>query len=514
MKPSGYSVFKFDKNTLGLNTRDSLAGMNPQSSSDLLNVDFDTRGAIRKRRGYVKLNSSRVTEDNCLGLINYKTKAGDLFAVSIFDDKVYKMDDLDGTWDDITNVVSLTDDQDNFMKLIIGQDTVIGTNGTDAPIKWTGAGNAAALSIANFTHAKDVLYYKNRLIFAHTTEGGTKFPNRIRWSNVGTIETYTATDYTDESETEDGAEIVGMAKLYDEIYVFKNSSSSGIKRLYYTGQAVAPFGVINIGDVGAVSRDAIVNIDIPGIGSGLIYWGIDNKIRFFDGNQSVDIADHIQPTLDGINRSRAKHIQAVNYPELNQVWFSVSYGSSTTQDKVIIYDYHNKAFLVHDNIDANALGILEDSSENKLLCTGGYAGLVYKQNTGNNDDSNDFNSYYWTAWLDLGDPTLAKKFRWLDLYIAELGDYNLTLGYNFDFNTGVKKSAAIRLSAAGAVFGTAVFGTDAFSGQTVLIKRIPTYGTNRERYIRYKFENNNADQPFTIYRFDVLAKMLNLRNID
>jgi len=512
MKPQNYTIHRFAKNTLGLNTRDTLAGMDPNASSDLLNVEFDTKGAIRKRRGYEAINT-RVTEDTCVGLAQFGTTSGSTFAVSVFDDAIYKMDEFDGTWDVITGAVSLTTDQDYHVSIAVGADTVVGTNGVDVPWKWTGTGNAADLSISQFTTAKKVVYYKNRLVFANMEESATAYPNRVRWSRAGTIETFDAVDYSDQAETNDNSEIVGMVKFFDDIYIFKNSYGSGIKKLYYTGEAVAPFGMVNIGEVGAISGDSIVYADIPGVGSGLVYWGIDNKIRFFDGNKSVDIADHVQSTLDGTNRSRAKYIQAVNYPDLNQIWFSVSWGSSTTHDKIIVYDYHNRAILVHDNITANKMAILEDTSDVKYLVTGNYAGVTHKQNTGNNDSGTSFHSYYWTAWLDLGEPAFAKKFRWLDLYVAEVGEYNLSLGYNFDFSSSVKKSKAISLAVGSASFGTAIFGQDVFGGESVVIKRVPLFGTNKNRYIRFKFSNDIKDQPYTIYRFDVIAKFLNLKDI-
>lgn len=514
MRPSDYQVFRFSKNNKGLNTRDSIADMDSGFASDILNIDFSVTGAIRKRRGYTAVNT-RVTEDECVGLVDYKTKAGVQYAVAVFEDKIYKMDGFDGDWDDITGAVSLTDDQDNHMSMIVGQNTVIGTNMSDAPMKWTGSGNAATLTIANFTHAKYVTYYKNRLLFANITEAGPiTYPNRIRWSNVGTIETYTSTDWSDEAGTDDGSEIVGLAQLFDEVYIFKNSISSGIKKVYYTGNATAPFGIINIGEVGAVSGSSIVQVDIPGVGTGFIYWGIDNKIRFFDGTKSISIADHIQPTLDDLNLARNKYIQAVNYPDLNQIWFSVSNGSSTTHNRIIVYDYLNRAFLIHNNILANKMAILRNNTGDRFLCTGDYAGITHRQNTGNDDNGEDFDSYYWTAWLNLGDPTLAKKFKWLELYIAELGDYSLTLGYNFDFKLGSKKSKFISLSVGAALFGTARYGVDVFSGQTVLIKTIPIFGTNKERYVRFKFENLLADQPFIIYRYDIIAKFLGIKNKD
>lgn len=510
-KPTNYQIFQFARNTKGLNTRDTLAGMSPQSSSGLLNVNFNNTGGVEKRSGYTKINNNALPESNCVGLINFKLGDGSLDAVGVFDDKIRKMDSYDGTWDDITGSVSLTSSPTNYASFTIGQDTLIVTNDSDVPWKYTQTGTAANLSISQFTKAKLVAYFKNRPVFMGTTEGGSYKPNRIRWANKDTLETYSTADFTDEAETADGSKIIGYGFLFDDLYIFKDSFSNGIKKMYYTGNSIAPFGLTNIGEIGAISGRSIVYVDIQGVASGLMYWGVDNKIRIFDGNRSVSLSDHIQPTLDSLSKGRLKHIKAVNYPLLNQVWFSVSSGPSSTHDTIVIYDYLNNAFLIHDNIRANEMAILNNTDGKQFLVTGNYGGLTYQQNTGKHDDNEDFNSYYKTAWLDMGQPHLAKKWRWLDSYAADLGNYNLNVSWAYDFSSSKFSSDTLDLGSDAETFPLTFPIT--LGGVSVKVFRTEMKGIGHERYIQITYENNNQNEPWILYRFDMLVQMMGLKDI-
>ena len=49
--------------------------------------------------------------------------------------------------------------------------------------------------------------------------------------------------------------------------------------------------------------------------------------------------------------------------------------------------------------------------------------------------------------------------------------------------------------------------------ENVIAKTLEVKGTGNNRYFRLKFWNNNKDEPYTIYGFDVFAKSMGLRAI-
>jgi len=151
-----WTRFSYFSNSGGLNDAFSPITVGDNEASDLANVVFTTSGNWKTRPGYAKLNTTTLGASVvCTGLKYYKLVAGTKFLVGIFDnDKIYKMDysvggGPDGTWDDITGVLSFAIGQDNLASFTIGEDTLIIEDGlsTTPPYKWTGAGNAAALLI-------------------------------------------------------------------------------------------------------------------------------------------------------------------------------------------------------------------------------------------------------------------------------------------------------------------------------------------------------------------------------
>jgi len=90
----------------GLNSTAGSLELNNTESSDLENIDFDKFGSILKRNGYAELNATAIANDPVIDGLHWfeYVTTGSLTrkAINISDGKVWKMDDLDGTWDNIT----------------------------------------------------------------------------------------------------------------------------------------------------------------------------------------------------------------------------------------------------------------------------------------------------------------------------------------------------------------------------------------------------------------------------
>ena len=86
----------------GLNSAAGPMSLKDNESSGLQNVDFTNTGSVKQRNGYTALNTSAITNTpNSDGLHWFEYVSGGVQtqkAVNIADGKLYKMDDLDGTW--------------------------------------------------------------------------------------------------------------------------------------------------------------------------------------------------------------------------------------------------------------------------------------------------------------------------------------------------------------------------------------------------------------------------------
>ena len=92
----------------GLNSTASALNLADNEMSDLLNVDFDVFGSIKKRNGYLNVNETAIGSGaTCVGLYDAKFLTSE-YLVGIFDNLIYKMDDLDGTFDNITGSLAET----------------------------------------------------------------------------------------------------------------------------------------------------------------------------------------------------------------------------------------------------------------------------------------------------------------------------------------------------------------------------------------------------------------------
>jgi len=510
MLPTGYNIYSFFQNIGGLKTRVSPAVIDSNSSSDLLNLDFDTTGAIKKRNGYTKKNSVQLTEQYCVGLYDFVKQDGTRYLVGVWADKIYKMDSFDGTWDDITGAVSLTASNKNFVSFTIYKDTLIGTNGVDAPWKWTGTGDAAALSITQFTTAKFVTTYKERLVFFATTESATYYPHRARWSNTGTIETYSAQDYTDAFES-DGAEITGIGKMFDDVYIFKAGYRNCIKKMYYTSNADVPFSVISAGEIGAEGGQSICQVFIEGLGFGLSYVGVDLKVRFLTGSGDIALSDDILPTTQALNAATLKYAYAAYFSTLNQLWISVSSAATPTRDRVLVFDTRLRAWLVYDDIACNVLAVAKDTNDNEYLIGGGYTGYAWQMNNGSQDNGADFTAYYTTAWLDLGDKLRTKRYHQIQLYFDDLTDASINLSYNFDFEDGDKVIKTLTQQDTSEAF-TYTFSLTLGSSD-VAVKSVKLYSPARSRFIRFKIGTVDSTE-WKMYGFNIIAKSQGLTNYE
>src|SRR3990167_4323033 len=87
----------------GLNSTAGPLGLANNESSDLQNIDLDKFGSIKKRNGYTALNTTSLNAGaDSNGLVWYEYEASGATirkAVNVCGNKIYKMDDLDGTWD-------------------------------------------------------------------------------------------------------------------------------------------------------------------------------------------------------------------------------------------------------------------------------------------------------------------------------------------------------------------------------------------------------------------------------
>lgn len=498
----------------GLNSTGGPLSLGNTESSNLQNIDFNKFGSILPRNGYAALNTTAITDSPDIDGLHWfeYNNAGTLtrYALAVAADKFYKMDDLDGSWDNITGSLTITAgnhcDFENFLN------EVYITNNQDVPFKWTGSGNGAVMTVpADLTAAKFVKQFNNYMFLANVLVDGTRHGSRLYYSNFKTTGTWTASDYI-EIALNDGQEITGLRVLGDRLVVFKNRS---IYNVFFTGDSDIPFILPNGGksnsSVGCSSGFSIQEVE-----NGLVFMSYDG-FYYYDGSNSYKISDKINTTFLGLNTTRLDLARSMIQRNKNRYWCSLPSSSATENDRVLVWDWFNNAWSIYVGISASSMAIFHVGGYDERPYFGDYAGFVYRCDYGVDDYplnvQTSVNAIYYTNWKHYDDLVNKKGIPQVVIYFQNSNSV-LTFGYSYDFEGiagGIAESDSdqytqtIDISTSSDVYGTGVYGTATYAGAGGDVTRRDL--TGRGRLVRFKFSNNTIGETFQIDGLGVLGHL-------
>src|SRR3990167_7774507 len=140
--------FAHRKNAGGLNSTGSPMSLEDNEASELQNIDFDKFGSIKKRGGYTQLNTTAFNSSATWnGLFWFEKSNGNKYLIGTCGSKLGESTSLTQAatpFTDRTGSLTLTAGNNNHTSFDVHLDTVLGTNGVDAPWIATGGSNGAA----------------------------------------------------------------------------------------------------------------------------------------------------------------------------------------------------------------------------------------------------------------------------------------------------------------------------------------------------------------------------------
>ena len=489
----------------GLNSSSGPLGLQDNESSDLQNIDFNKFGSIKKRNGYDTLNSAATSGGHHIdGLHWYEfITAGATVrkALCVTAGWIKKMDDLDGTWDDVTGGLTITSENHCSFANFLNVAYVV--NGKDAPFQYDGTSCNNSTMPVGVTIPKFVAEYNNYLFYAHVTQGGSLRASRLHWSALNDTGTWSATDYVDIAR-DDGQEIAGIKVLADRLVVYKTRS---IYNLFYTGDADVPFilpgGGKSNSEVGCVAPHSIQEVL-----NGHIFLSHDG-FYFYDGNNATKISDKVSTTLQSFNQTRYDQVVSMVQKDKNKYWAAFPSSSASTNDRVMVFDYFNNAWTVYVGMAPKAMAAFYVDGDEETPYFGDYNGFVYEADTGTDDNplgvATAIDAYYWTNWKDYSDLIDKKAAVQAVLFYQITTSSVLSFGYSYDFETGVQFSRSINITTSGDIYGAGVYGTATYAGEGGATSRIDL--TGRGRVVRFKFSNATVDEVFQIDGFGILPHL-------
>ena len=364
----------------GLDDTSSPTTVKDGRAAEIQNITLDITGQANKRNGYSLLSLLDTNDvvdsfEAVTSLYELYKSDGTRTILSTCGSKLFKITTA-GVKTNITTGVTITEGQDYQFSWISALDYAIGTNFQDVPIKTNGT-TTSALSFTGLsnaiTKAKCAVWWKNYLIFGNTVENSVSRTTRIRWSNVGTIETWTDADFVDIA-TLGGQQIEATATLYDDLYIFLTDS-------IYKVSLVGGNELINVSKVsegiGCIAKNSVKNIGI-GNAEGIIFLSRDKSINYLDGVKVTEISSLIDTTMDGLSSSRLPYAVAVDDRTNSHYYLSVTNGTATKNNLLLDFHYGIGEWSKHTQIDANAFCIANDANTVPQVYFGNYNSFVYQ----------------------------------------------------------------------------------------------------------------------------------------
>jgi len=518
--------------TGGLNLRSDQTSLGPSESPAMLNVEVDPRGGIARRDAIDALNASVLGE--ILRISSHHETGGTNQILAAAKDSsntgLYY-----GTGGNFTRINTSASGSGVALaghvlpSFVTFNDATYISNGaffeTDkSAVKWTGANSASVLTpdidgtAGHFPLARSSCTWGERVWAANTTEGGTNYPNRIRWSQINNAEIWEADSWIDVDVGEHGDHITAIVPNGDRLLIFKENA------IYVLlGWDADSFSVINLTRV-AGSIDDCIPVASP---MGVFFWYGQEGV-YLVTTESLDYMFH--PIKPAITRSQ---LTFTGIPSLmwhdNRLWVSVDFQSGdgiqnanqVNRRNVFVYDPSLGETGSWTRFDINArdlfaykppggthLGLAATSDVASSVTTAAFTRVCKVDIDADVDDytgapsNSQIHSFYQTRWLEGNRPTFNK--RWGKTRTVLLADNTVAIQMKIykDYNTGSETttlSQQVTGEASSAAWDAATWDADSWVsfGDSQIYKffKWPSAGTAKAISIRFNVEpttNNNG----------------------
>ena len=512
------SIFSLEDFSGGLNTKTGTMHIGINESPNCLNCHSNLFKSLQFRQGSEYLNPTPLTDLTGRGIRIYpKWTNGVLLErlIGFWNDKMYGMDNLDGSWFSIPFATAQSDDE--FQTTIYStavQNYMIVSNYQLDPLQVYDGTTTSNLDQSVLTGAKNIIAWKKHLFCAYTEEGGITYPYRLRRTDISTYGA-NAIDWTggvsgfDDIVTDDGDYCTGFATLRGFLYLFKRYS---IFRISYLGGSPL-VEIRQIASIGTEAPNSIANITLLNGDEILTFVGSDNRIYIFNGyNAPQPISELISEdnsfsgySLPRVNKDRHRFIQGVDYDKRHWYVLFVPFGaSSTSNNGGYIIDYYTAPFSIFpfDGWNAAATTVAVDSTGSRNAFIQGYDGRARKIDTGDSDCGASINSYFETSKLKVDKLPSLKKTQQAQILLKSIGNYDIEFGYRTNFVAGYTDNT-INLTGSGFILGTSLLGTGTLGGteSKIAVIDIPRLFN----FLQFSIKDNSTNPKMHMYTIDLMS---------
>lgn len=412
----------------------SVDALQMNQAADLDNIVVKPSGlGFRSRLGNAKHNSVALNSGANIQGLGYLLKA-DLtnYFVNICGNKFFTAASFGTTFTDSTGVVTITAGANNKWDFLTFNDAIIGFGGSptapDAPITWSGTGNAAALG-GTAPSAYGAFSTNNR-VFAFRTAAA---PSSIYWSIIGGASDFAGAgsgSATIGSLSDNQKITAAIVISTNYLLVFKENST------YQMVISSAPFPSYTLFDnIGCVGKRAAVNVD------GTVYFiTADKRMQSTTGETLAEYPTQADDLWNAVDASTLEYTEGFRQKGADYDWL-VWIVTISSVKRAIIWDLRNKCWL------RCTTGYKMNTStrfDNGSVYMGGTDGFIYKPATAATyADASEvapgtIAAYWRTGWLNPGGSEQVTQVGKITANYLTRASGSITVDYGFDFISDTK----------------------------------------------------------------------------
>jgi hypothetical protein len=497
------------RNRRVLNDADFTGGLNlpadqfqlaTNESPDMLNVDVDPRGGVRRRQAIVNVNPTAVRSFPTAMKAYYNSSGAAQVVISCQAGVTSGV--FFGTGGDF-NQIGANYTAAGPARFAVMLDNLYIARGTDGvPQRWNGSTvvgltansptwqeNIAAPTGGFLPSARLIAAHASHMFVAGTVESGVARPNRLRWSHPNRPEDWRSLDFVDVAIGDDGDVITALVPYRDHLLIFKNRS---VHALY--GYGTDSFQLVQVSrEVGTISQESVVATE-----AGVFFCGWPDGLFVYEGGAVKFVGEKVMPAFQDGRVNRAA-FGTITVGWLNRkVWLSVPWGTSTANSRTLVFDPSVSAWTMYGVGIGPSAELVTSATTRQVAAV---AGTLRVCDVNVDADADDFSgngssptlmpSHFTTGWY--GRESIERRKRWrrpeLLLRLTD-AEYMVRVGVYLDFNDSeLVRTFDLGTGGSGnALWGVALWNNAlwaAASGSTIVAR-----GSNigRSRSVQLRFD--------------------------
>ncbi len=477
----------------GLVLDQSTFAMQPGMALELQNFEPDISGGYRRISGYAKWNSNIVPQTAAstepvlmVALFNSKV-------IAARGTKIYEAGTT-GSWSEIDTGRTSAGRYTFFRYNLAGTDFIIWADGANHATKYDGTTLTDINASGAPANPKFVTGFKDHLFFA----GASSTPQQLTFTAPFTDNDFNSSNGAGTIKVD--SNITGLFPFRDALFIFCE------ERIFkLTGSALADFAIQPVTrEIGCLN-----GFTIQEFAGDIVFLGPDG-LRTVAGTERIGDVE-----LGTISRPVQKRFQELTdvdeftslvIPDKTQyrIFFSnAATARASTEGIICVRRGEGYEF-------GDTLGIRASATDSTVVAGtsfilhGDFDGYVYRQEQGNDFDGNQIVGKYRSPDLTMGDAGIRKNFQRVIINYAPEAAVNADLFLRYDYEApDVARPAAYPFdtSTIVAVYGSALYNTSTYGGQTNPLVRQPVEGSGFAVALRVNDRGTSA--PYSLKGFQL-----------